>query len=56
MNFQEFCAAVGKVVKEKYGLDDGSGMCFNLYEAGVVTTDDGVDAAARIVAQHLEQQ
>lgn len=54
MNFQEFSSAVGKAVKEQYGLDDGDALCLPLYESGIVNTDDGVLETARIVAQYLQ--
>lgn len=51
-----FCDAVEKVVEQQYGLDDGGDLCFTLVENGTINMKNGVDMAARIVAQHLSQQ
>ena len=55
MNIIEFCAKVHAMVEQQYGHEDGGDLLFNLIESGVIDQDDGVEAAARIVAQHLEQ-
>ena len=50
-----FAKEVDKAVKDQYDLDDGGDLCWNLMESGVINMHDGVDSAARIVAQHIEQ-
>lgn len=55
MELQEFSRMVGETVRNEYGLDDGSDLCFNLVEGGVINMADGVASAARVVAQHIEQ-
>ena len=55
MTRSEFSKLVGTQVKERYDLDDGSSLCFNLLEMDVITIDMGVDAAAATVAQFIEQ-
>lgn len=54
MNIHEFCDAV-EIAVQTYGHWDGGDLCHSLIEQGVVNMDDGVDAAARTVAQHIEQ-
>jgi hypothetical protein len=49
-----FCTLVGIAVQE-YGYDDGSDLCFNLMEMGVIGEDTTVEEAAKIVAMHLAQ-
>jgi len=55
MTKQEFCRAVDARVEEQYEIQDGGDLCYNLIDMGVISMDDGVDEAARIVAQHIEQ-
>lgn len=50
-----FCERVGAVVYTDYDLDDGSSLCFNLLEMGMIPEDASINEAARIVAQHLMQ-
>ena len=50
-----FCNAVGKIVLEQYGLEDGNDLCFNLVEMGVIDMANGENVAAQIVAQHIWQ-
>jgi len=50
----EFCTKVGQLALE-YGVDDGSSLCYNLIEMGVIDMEQGVETAARIVAQHVLQ-
>ena len=51
---EQFCADVGKRA-ETYGVEDGADLCWNLIEMGVIVPTDGVEEAARIVAQHVLQ-
>lgn len=51
-----FCALVSARVEALYGLQDGADLCFNLLESRTIPEDASIDEAARIVAQHLEQQ
>lgn len=51
----EFCDEVEALVKEKYHLDDGGDLCWNLIESGVIDMKRGADVAAQTVAQHMEQ-
>jgi len=51
----EFARSVGEKVKNWYGLEDGSDLCFNLVESGAIDMRDGEDSAARQVAMHMEQ-
>lgn len=55
MNIIDFANTVGNIVREKYGVNDGADLCFNLVEAGRIEISDGVQRAARIVAQHIVQ-
>ena len=50
-----FCQLVGARVAEQYDVEDGSDLCFNLLESGVISETATVDDAARIVALHLMQ-
>lgn len=52
---EDFCNDVDAVVTERYRLDDGGDLCYSLIESGVIDMRDGIDAAARTVAQHIEQ-
>jgi hypothetical protein len=47
--------AIGKIVKEKYGHDDGDDLAFNLMRLGVIGKSHTDEHAAQIVAQHLGQ-
>lgn len=51
----EFSFAVGEKVADEYEVEGGGSLCFNLIEQDVVDMKDGLDVAARIVAQHLLQ-
>lgn len=51
----EFAQQVGAKVEQMYGLEDGSSLCYNLLEAGVVTISQGVMSAATVVAMYIEQ-
>lgn len=51
----EFSRSVGEKVLNWYGLEDGSDLCYNLVEQGVIKIEDGEDSAARQVAMHMEQ-
>lgn len=51
----ELTKKVGDRVEEQYDLEDGSDLCYNLIEQGVIDPNQGVDEAARIVAMHLQQ-
>lgn len=51
-----FCELVAAEVKRQYGYDGTADLCFNLLESGVIDQDATVNQAARIVAQHMEQQ
>jgi hypothetical protein len=55
MNMHEFCHEVGCICEKQYGIEDGSDLCFNLVESGVIEMAQGLDTAAQIVAQHIEQ-
>ena len=50
----EFCTEVGLLALD-YGVDDGSSLCYNLIEMGVIDMEQGVETAARIVAQYVLQ-
>lgn len=52
---EQFCKEVGERAAERYDVEDGSDLCFNLIEMGVIVPTDGVAEAARIVAQHVLQ-
>jgi hypothetical protein len=56
MDTHDFCDAVAQLVEDEYGLTDGDDLCYNLIEQGVIDTRDGVNPAARVVAQHMLQQ
>lgn len=51
----KFCDEVGKLVEQNYGHSDGDDLCFRFLEMGRIDMDDGVDSAARYVAQMIEQ-
>lgn len=52
----DFCDQVDEVVSNEYNLDDGGDLCWNLIEQGTIDLKKhDVQAAAAIVAQHLEQ-
>lgn len=51
----EFCDKVSAVCEEQYDIKDGGDLCWNLIEQGVISMADGVDTAARVVAQHIQQ-
>ncbi len=55
MDTNEFCDAVEDLVKKNSGIDDGGDLCYNLIEMGEIWVADGVDAAARIVQQRIQQ-
>lgn len=50
-----FANAIGKAVKQSYGLEDGSDLAYNLLEDDVLQLSMTIDAAAQVVAQHLAQ-
>lgn len=56
MDLHSFCDVVDRIVSTDYGYEDGGSLCYNLIETGAIDMQDGVDAAARITAQHMEQQ
>ena len=51
----DFSERVDKIVEEQYDCSDGGDLCYNLIESGVVDMALGEAAAARIVAQHIQQ-
>lgn len=51
----DFCDKVEAKCKAEYGIEDGGSLCFNLLEMEVISEEDGVDAAARAVAMHVQQ-
>lgn len=51
----QFCERVAAMVSKDYDLEDGGSLCFNLLEMGRIPEDASIEAAARIVAQHLLQ-
>lgn len=51
-----FAHEVGSYVARHYGYQDGSSLCYNLVEQGVIKFPGAIQTAAEIVAQHLEQQ
>jgi hypothetical protein len=51
----EFCRQVGEITNAQYDVEDGSDLCYNLIDMAVIDMADGVDNAARIVAQHILQ-
>lgn len=55
MTTDDFADEVGKLVERDYGLLDGDDLCYNLVEMGRIDMADGVENAARVVAQHIAQ-
>ena len=51
----QFCQQVDARCQEQFDVQDGGDLCFSLLETGVVREEQGVDEAARIVAQHVLQ-
>lgn len=55
MNKEQFIDAVDKVCSDCYEVEDGGDLCYNLMEQDVITMSMGVDLAAQVVAQHVQQ-
>ena len=51
----DFSEKVDKICEDQYDLCDGGDLCYNLVEQGVIDPANGEDAAARVVAQHIQQ-
>lgn len=52
MTLAEFSRQVGEMAFEQYDIMDGSDLCYNLVEMGVIDMSEGIGVAAMIVARH----